>query len=190
MEKDEIIREVKKALNMLEKDKVFYKLIPEVRCNLVMCDKTAKNIKDVVGVPGRITHVFGKIIPVGEPSYGGSWHMARLLLAIRKYFPEIQAAINIKYNEKLIELAKELGYSVSFFDRSKEPEEIKKVEGKTMEWAAKEIFRNSKGKAPQLAYDIGDWGKEPGIVIFGKTAREVVKIALKLAHEATKREIL
>jgi len=189
-EREKVVEEVRKALKLLEKDPIFYKLIPEVRTNLVMCIENAKDISDVVGVPGRITHVFGRVVPVGEPSYGGSWHMARLLLAIRKYFPEIRAAINLRYYKELVELAKELGYTVSFFDRRKEPKEVKQVEGKTMEWAASEIFKNAGKTPPQIAYDLGDWGKEPGIVVFGKSATEVVKIALRLAHEAAKRGII
>jgi len=189
-EREKIVEEVRKALELLEKDPVFYKLIPEVRTNLVMCVENAKDIGDVVGIPGRITHVFGKVVPVGEPSYGGSWHMARLLLAIRNYFPEIRAAINLRYYEELVELAKELGYTVSFFDRRKEPKEVKQIEGKTMEWAASEIFQNSGKIPPQIVYDLGDWGKEPGIVVFGKSAIEVVKIALRLAHEAAKKGII
>lgn len=185
-----VIEKVKEAINILKKDSFFYKLIPEVRTNLVMCIEDAKSVKDVVGIPGRITHVFGKVVPVGDPSYGGSWHMARLLLAIRKYFPEIRAAINLKYDKKIIELARELGYTVSFFDRKKEPKEVKEIEGKTMEWAAGEIFKNAKGRVPQIVYDLGDWGKEPGIVIFGKDAVEVVRRTLKLIHEAVKRGIL
>ncbi len=91
-----------------------------------MCIENAKNIGDVVGIPGRITHVFGKVVPVGEPSYGGS-----------------------RYYEELVELAKELGYTVSFFDRRKEPKEVKQVEGKTMEWAASEIFKNAGKPLPK-----------------------------------------
>ena len=189
-ERRKVIEEVKRALKRLEEDPVFHKLIPEVRTNLVMCVEDAKDVGDVVGVPGRITHVFGKVVPVGEPAYGGSWHMARLLLAIRRYFPEIRAAMNLRYYEKLVELAKELGYVVSFFDRRKEPEEIKRVEGRTMEWAAGEIYKNAGGRTPQIAYDLGDWGKEPGIVVFGRSATEVVEIALRLAHEAARRGII
>lgn len=186
----EEIDNIEKALSLLKTSTIFYKLLPEVRSNLVMCKKDAKSINDVVGIPGRITHVFGKITPVGKPSFGGSWHMARFLLSIRRYYPFIRAAINIRYIPELIGIAKELGYHISFFDRRKEPVEIKKIEGRTMEWAANEIYKNAEGRVPQVVYDLGDWGKEPGIMILGKDAIEVVKIALKLAEEANKRGII
>ncbi|RLG89104.1 MAG: hypothetical protein DRO15_01415 [Thermoprotei archaeon] len=54
--------------------------------------------------------------------------MARFLLSIRRYYPSIRAAINIRYIPELIDIAKELRYYTSFFDRGKEPIEIKNIE--------------------------------------------------------------
>jgi hydroxymethylpyrimidine/phosphomethylpyrimidine kinase len=79
-----------------------------------------------------------------------------------------------------LERAKALGMSVVYVDRRKEPEEVKKREGATMQWIMEEAYRQTGGKTPDLIVDLGDWGKEPMITVLGRGPREVVEKVLRL----------
>jgi hydroxymethylpyrimidine/phosphomethylpyrimidine kinase len=76
--------------------------------------------------------------------------------------------------------------TISFYDRRKEPKEIKMVEGKTIPWGVKEAIKRV-GKAPDVIYHKGDIGKEPMIVIFGEEAIDLAKLAVLLADEMRKK---
>ena len=76
--------------------------------------------------------------------------------------------------------------AISFYDRGKEPKEVKSVEGMTIPWGVKEAIKNA-GKAPDAIYHRGDIGKEPMIVIFGEHAYDLAKFAIKLVREASKK---
>ena len=76
----------------------------------------------------------------------------------------------MKYNENLIKKASSLGFKVSFYDRREEPEEIKAKEGGTIPWGIKTAIERINDK-PDLIYHLGDWGKEPMLLIFGESPR-------------------
>ena len=175
-----IIEELKKAIQILEKSPEFAEIIPEVRSNLVMAKKNAKTINDIAGIPGRITTVKGLPKAVSKPDYGASSHMARLVLSMMKYDPEKRSAINIKYNPQLVEICQKLNLMVSSYDRNQEPPEVEKKEGNTISWGVDVAVKNL-GDVPDVIYHTGGWGKEPMIVLVGKTPNELAEMAVCLA---------
>jgi len=46
---------------------------------------------------------------------------------LKRHYLGIRTAIILKYDEKLIELVEELGYTILSFNRTKEPEKYKQV---------------------------------------------------------------
>lgn len=48
-----------------------------------------------------------------------------------------------------------------------EPGEIKKVEGRTVEWGVDQAIKRL-GRVPDVIYHLGDVGKEPMIVLLAK----------------------
>jgi predicted fused transcriptional regulator/phosphomethylpyrimidine kinase len=167
-------------VKILEKCKELATLIPEVRSNIVMARKNAKEVNDIAGIPGRITVVNGKPRAFMDPEMGASSHMARLILKIMKYDPSKQSAMNIKCDKKIIDICKKLGLKVSFYDRSNEPEDIKQIEGSTIPWGAESAI-NRIGEVPDIIYHGGSWGKEPSISIIGTDAVDVAKMAVCIA---------
>jgi hydroxymethylpyrimidine/phosphomethylpyrimidine kinase len=104
------------------------------------------------------------------------------VLAITHHDKSIRSGINIKYDEKIIEICKKLGWKVSSYDRRNEPEEVKSKEGMTVQWGIEQAV--SKINAlPDAVYHMGDWGKEPMILIFGKNPKEVCSKAVSILHE-------
>ncbi len=99
---DPYIEEYKYFLARILGIKGLEKLIPEVGMNIVYAPRKPSTITDVIGLPGRIIRVGGKPVAVGEPIYGGSKHLAKvLLLAINKLQNRITTASNIRYDEAL-----------------------------------------------------------------------------------------
>jgi len=93
--------------------------------------------------------------------------------------PSIRAAMVLKYDEKIIEIAKSLGYTVVFIDRREEPQEIKSIEGASIPWIIRKAYEEI-GRIPDIVYDHGDIGKEPVIRIFGRSATDVAMKTLRI----------
>ncbi|WP_335755193.1 thiamine-phosphate synthase family protein [Thermococcus gorgonarius] len=51
---------------------------------------------------------------------------------------------------------------------------MKRAKKGTMEWGIESAVKRSE-KRPDLIYHLGDWGKEPMVLIFGRSALEVVE---------------
>jgi hydroxymethylpyrimidine/phosphomethylpyrimidine kinase len=94
-----------------------------------------------------------------------------------------KAAMNTKFDEGTLEILEKQGMTLSFYDRKKEPEEVKKVEGMTIPWGVKEAIKRI-GKAPDALYHRGDIGKEPMIVVFGERASALAKLAIRITAQA------
>ena len=183
-EKELVLKDLAKAVNLIEKCKEFSYLMPEVRVNVVYALSNAKEPVDVAGVDGRITVVKGYPKACGDVIFGASDHMARLIIEIRKYDESIRAGINFKCDQKIIEHVKKFcekeRLSFGIIDRRKEPKEIIEEDKKSMPWKVKQLIKNY-GKIPTVFYENEGWGKEPLFVIIGKTPIEVVKTTIKIA---------
>ena len=94
-----------------------------------------------------------------------------------KYDPNVKAALNLHYSPKLVEAFQKIGFTVSNFDRSQEPPEIKAIEGKTLSWGTEQAIKKI-GKVPDIIYDLGEVGKEPMIRVLGASATKTAEKAL------------
>jgi len=150
--------------------------VPEVGMNFVYAlpKLYAKSKDDVAGVKGRIVKFGNTVKPVGGIEFGASDHLARAILTFMEFFPEVRSALNLKYNEELIKKASSLGFKVSFYDRKEEPEGIKAKEGGTIPWGIKTAIERINDK-PDLIYHLGDWGKEPMLLIFGESPKVTLR---------------
>ncbi len=178
----EVLEEMNRALSIIEKNaETIGNYIPEVQSNLgyALPAFYARDTDDVAAVPGRIVKYMGRAKPSGPPTFGASSHVASYILTVMKYDPEMRAAINIKYDEDIIKAARELGYVVSSYDRRQEPPEIKTKEGASIPWGTEQAIR-AVGRVPDVIYHLGDWGKEPEIVILGRTPTEVLEKLLNI----------
>jgi hydroxymethylpyrimidine/phosphomethylpyrimidine kinase len=176
-----VLKDVQNALEKLEKNPKMIQLIPEVRSNLIMATSYAIDSKDVVGIPGRITVTKDGIKAVVCPNFGVSQHVANTILTAKRYDPLIRAGMNLRYSEEILKICKKLNFLVSFYDRKKEPQYIKKKEGHTTAWGAKQAIE-AVGRVPDVIYHTGDWGKEPMITILGKSALAVAQKVLRISN--------
>ncbi len=172
------------AVNMLERCPEFSLLIPEVRVNLVYALPGAKTKEEVAAVEGRITAVRGLPRASGPLLFGASDHMARLIIEARKYDLGVNAGINFKCDDDVVEVVKqycaEKGLAFGRIDRSQEPAEIIQHDGTSMPWKIAQLVRST-GSLPRVFYEGEGWGKEPLFVILGNDAVEVVTLACAVA---------
>jgi len=167
------------AINDFCNIKKVYSLIPECQTNIVFAKEKTKSINDILGVSGRIVKAGKDIVVAGSLEYGGSRHVASALLEIRKKFPKIKSAVNIKYDPKLIIRCKKIGLHIESYNRSKEPSIIKGKENSSISWGIKQSIKNSK-ISPDIIFHKGDFGKEPMIMVFGINPNEVVEKISKI----------
>ena len=148
------------------------KIIPECQTNFVFSKNKPKNIKNVLGISGRLVKSGNDVIQAGDLVFGGSQHVATALIEVSKKFPEIRSAINIKYEPKLITKAKKRKMSVLTYNRKKESKNSKLKENSSISWGVSSCL---KSEMPDIIYHKGDLGKEPMIIVFGNTPTEVIK---------------
>ena len=164
-----VINNVKCALSIIEESESFFKLIPEVGCNLGMAIFGATKKDDVASVSGRIVRLKDHAKAVGCVNFGSSDHVSRIILTVMQLDPQKRAAINIKYSKNILSNLKDKGMSISYFKREEEPKDTK-----TMDWGTSNAIKMF-GRVPDVIYDEGGIGKEAMIRILGCSATEVVE---------------
>lgn len=181
-EKYRVMARMHDALSILESSEQLAQLTPECQINLVMAlpYPYARSVENVCGIPGRITNIGGRLKAASCPTFGASKHVANVVLNVMEHDPTIRSAMNIRYSKEIISACERLGFVVGYYDRTKEPPEIKEREGATIPWGVKEAIKSA-GKVPDIIYHTGDHGKEPMVIILGRDPVEVVMHALRLS---------
>jgi hydroxymethylpyrimidine/phosphomethylpyrimidine kinase len=181
-----VLMNLEKARILIEATPEVAVLAPEVGMNIAMAIPYAESVSDVAAIDGRIVKTSEGVRAAGSPKFGCSSHLAEYIIEIIKHNETKTAAINIKFSDDILKVLEKHGMTISLYDRRKEPEEIKKVEGMTIPWGIKEAIKKI-GKAPDVIYHKGDVGKEPMIVIFGEQAYDLAKLSVQLAKEMKKK---
>lgn len=185
-EEARVLGRLLKAVTVIEGAREFSLLMPEVRVNLVFALADALEPSQVAAVDGRITVVNGMPKAAGLPKFGVSDHMARAIIEIRKYRPDIRAGINFRYDEDVKktvqEYAKERDLSLGGIERILEPDKEKKGIVKSMPWKIK-YLKDVCGQIPDIFYETAGWGKEPLFVVISQDPVSVVNIAADIAKK-------
>jgi len=176
-EKHRVLEDVSKAAETIEDHPEFLLYMAEVGMQVAMALPYASTKWHVAAVEGRIVRFGEKAKAVGCVKFGASDHVARIVLTAMKYDPSKRAALNLRYDQGLVEAFKKLGRVVSSFDRGLEPPEVKAMEGGTLVWGVEEAIK-AVGGVPDVVYDLGEVGKEPMIRVLGNSAMDVVEKAL------------
>lgn len=177
----EVLSNLTTAVKIIESNgREIAKLIPELRTNIGMAIENASSFEDIAAIPGRITAISQQVVrAAAPPEFGASRHIANSILAALNFNNSSRAAMNIKYDPKIIDVAERSGLVVASYDRSKEPKRIKREEGSSTFWGASSAIARST-QFPDLIYHKGDFGKEPMIVLLGRDAVSLAESAVKL----------
>ncbi len=182
LNEQKILNNIRQAIQLLENSSTVTRLIPEIGMDIAMAKAGAENFEDVASLEGGIHRVSDKPYATTPPEFGRKTHMGNAVLAAIKHDPSIRASINIKYDPVIVEICGKLGLSISWFDRSKEPVEIKSEEGRTIPWGVHTAMERI-GKIPDVIYDKGEVGKEPMILLFDSSAFNLAFLVQKIADE-------
>ncbi|MHA1607686.1 MAG: bifunctional hydroxymethylpyrimidine kinase/phosphomethylpyrimidine kinase [Candidatus Freyarchaeota archaeon] len=176
-----VISDVAEAVSMIESERNVDALIPEVRMNVGMATSFARGVEDVAAVEGRIASFRGRARAIGCPKFGASSHIARVILKVMEYDPNMRAAVNIKYSPDILEACRKSGLTVAGFDRREEPEDVRLVEGRSLQWGVEQAIQKAKG-VPDVIYDEGGYGKEAMIRVLAQTATEAVGKVIQIKN--------
>jgi len=185
LERQRCLEKLQTALRRLLEEPVGA-IIPEVSSNLGYATPDARGISDVAAVPGRIVRLDERAGVLCEPAFGASTHIARVILAAMRHDPECRAAMNIRFSDDTLEACRRLGLQLASFDRADEPEEVKNVEGSTLEWGTDAVMAG-RGSAPDVIWDRGEVGKEPMIRVLGRNPGEVADKVIGIARLVRRR---
>ena len=158
---EQVRSSVRRGLRTLTSMSSFATLIPNVGSNLVECLPDAKTVDDVAGVPGRIFGIKGRATVPSDPEFGVSEHAASVLLAVRAQGVDVQAGLNIAYDEELIEAFQSAGYTTVQFDTEARDELDAAIGGALVDHELPETF---------VLYQTGGFGIEPISYVLGSDA--------------------
>ncbi|HEY6756197.1 MAG TPA: bifunctional hydroxymethylpyrimidine kinase/phosphomethylpyrimidine kinase [Nitrososphaera sp.] len=171
------LAELQLAVEQVSMLEGFYMLIPETQSNFAYALLNAVDISDVAAVRGRIIKIENTTAPASYVKFGASSHVASAVITYMSVNPDFRSAINIRLDERIVDVCKSL-FSVSSYDRTKEPKKIKRKEGSTVAWGI--LAALSKNPLADVIYHRGDLGKEPMITLFGRNPAEIVERIKKI----------
>jgi len=181
-----ILGDLRAAVSLLESAPEFTELVPEVCSNIVMALKDAQGIADVAGIPGRMVKVRGKVKALMDPEFGVSSHLAKLLLAVMKVDLKVRAAINIKYDEDVLEAVKKLNLNYAVLKRA---QKYRGNEDELIKFA--EAAMKEGGGWIDVVIDEGGFAIEPNAYFFeenaAKLADRIIRISRIYANGKQKR---
>ncbi len=162
-----VISDMVDALRIIETSESFVEIVPQVRANLVACNKTANSTEDVAGVPGRITIIDGRARALVSPQFGTSHHTAELLLDAKDTWTKIRSCLCVSGRETVVKFAKKIGFKVvSLHDPESTAKKIIK--------ALKSVEKIPGMRTTYPAIHIpGGISVEPILYLFGPNAREL-----------------
>jgi hydroxymethylpyrimidine kinase / phosphomethylpyrimidine kinase / thiamine-phosphate diphosphorylase len=162
-----VVQTLKQAGEILKRENIVG-LIPEVQLNVGYAIKNARGVEDIAAFPGRIGRYEGKVYLKGEPAFGASSYVARLILAYMKYYPNMRSCVNVRYDRAIIEKALKNGLNVLFFDTKEGPK------GRSLDLFLHEALKGT-SSPPDILCDLGDIGKEPIVGLFARDPLEITK---------------
>ncbi|MBC8282980.1 MAG: bifunctional hydroxymethylpyrimidine kinase/phosphomethylpyrimidine kinase [Nitrospinae bacterium] len=184
-EKFQALCEINNALEVFKKERIG-NLVPEVQTNIGLGLSNAKKHEDVLAIPGRVIKNGEDIFTGAQPQFGGSRHVANIVLTVMQHEPEKRAVMNIKYTDSLLQICKKLKFKIASFDRSKEPKKVRVREGSSLEWGTEKAI-TSFGSVPDIIYDLGGIRKEEMIRVIAKDMESLVDKVLSI-HRLYKKE--
>ena len=100
-EKFQTLCELNNAIEIFKKERIG-NLIPEVQTNIGLGLSNATKHEDVLAIPGRVIKNGEDIFTGAQPQFGGSRHVANIVLTVMQHEPDQRAVMNIKYTDCLL----------------------------------------------------------------------------------------
>lgn len=154
--------------------------VPEVGINIGYALPNARNADDICALNGRIIKKKNGVQQCGQLSFGGSKHIASIILAAMNQHPTLRSAMNIQYTKENLSYCKQTNLTIASFNRANQPKTI----DSTMEWGTTQAIQN-KTNIPDVIYDLGSIGKEPMMRLIANNPKNLLE-KLKIIIQKTK----
>jgi len=177
-EKAQAMAGMNQAIRIFREERIG-SLVPEVQTNIGLALKNAKHHEDVLAIPGRIIKNGEDIFTGAEPEFGGSRHVANIVLTVMRHDPKKRAVMNIKYTDELLKICQRLRFTIASFDRADEPKNIRVREGSSLEWGTQKALTDY-GSVPDIIYDLGGIRKEEMIRVIAEDIESLTSKVLKI----------
>ncbi len=171
-----IIEDVKWAVDEFKENEKAHLVFPQVGINIAYALENASSLEEVAGLEGRMVRGGYRVRAAGLVKFGGSKHVASIVLAAMKHDLGSRAAMNIKYSDELVGICEEI-FDCASFDRREEPEGVS-----SMEWGTDQAIKDH-GKVPDIIYDAGSTEKDAMIRILGRKPQDVLKKLDKILEQ-------
>ena len=162
-------------------------LVPEVRTNIAYCLPDAQSPGDVAAVDGRITVVGNRPKAAGPVRFGASDHLARRIIELRKYDQRIRAALNFRWNERILKFMNfycaHHSLRLGKVKRAAEPKELVGQDQASMPWKVRQLVEASDSKVPPVFYETRGWGKEPLFFLVGPDPVGLAEMSVDIARQ-------
>jgi len=171
-----VMDDMERAVNIIEQSRAFVRLLPQVRASLVACEKDAKTVDQVIGIPGRITDIGSRAKAPAPPEFGASQHTAQILLWAKERFPGIRACMCIAGTDDVVDAAKRAGFEViTLAEPAREAAQIAQM--------ATALLPKKQRRTRLYAIRVpGGLGVEPVLYLFGLSAMELATKAVEIAE--------
>lgn len=147
-------------------------VLPQVGLNLAVAIPTATDPSGIIAFPGRLIEAGGRLLRPAPPMFGGSGHLARVLLALRQRHG-YAAIANVRGGSQVMAAARRLGWTVQLLERAS-----------TSTSEAPLLAAIAAGRKPLNAlHDPGAVGLEACLYIAGPDAQAVAQQILALQEE-------
>lgn len=170
---EEVLASVRRGLRVLTNASGFAGLIPNVGTNLVEALPEPAGIEDVAAVPGRIVDVKGAATVPGEPEFGVSEHVAKVLLSARTGGADAAAALNVSYDPDVVERFEAAGYRTAEFDPDAPTDPVRQATETLVADAG------AAGEEPFVLYQTGAHGVEAITYVLGPDAPTVARAVVE-----------
>lgn len=171
----QVLKALEKCVEKLESNRAFRKLIPEVGTNVVYSIENPATTNDVAGVAGRLVSVDDEVKAVGRAVFGGSHHLAIILLTAQRFNKNIRSAINIRYSSEILRAMESLGIKHVVVEPSP-----KMVSDQTVVEDVEKSFREVGGTLEAVAHG-GGIGFEAITYVFAENPDKLVNKVFKIA---------
>lgn len=108
----QLIAELKAAIERMKAANIA-PLLPEIGANCAYALPEARDLDDIVGIPGRMLRFRGQVATLGEPEMGASRRMGSTILTVREYFPEARCVANFASTPAVRQACLDLGFRVA-----------------------------------------------------------------------------
>ena len=153
---DPFIEEYREFVNKFISKPLVYKLVPEVGVNIAYAPRGASTPGDIIALTGRIVRVDSRAGYAGEPMYGASRHLSRILITAIKYNKSKRLAVNLSNQPWIRDSITRMGLKVI---------ETGPHDSADSFWTSLE---EALSKKPDAVVDEGGRGLEPNIYILSR----------------------